>query len=314
MAGLLFLCSDHPLEQFLKHAFSFPFSSVGLVFANHIPGKNQWKIYLIDVFDIYSNKPNKNYNLNNDRYESAVTELEVSDLLGNNLISRLWVRWLILPEWQETEMRIAAAATFTKITRPTPQQIIYELVGVNNTMNSDGFSQPSYCNALEVLVEILSRANISFDNWKPSLATKTHGTSIDAKGAATFLGMLAQPFSNEDPRWRGINQIGHLEEISLPVQNPLERDTKINASLAQSLPFFSTLSNEFLTSFTLKPEFMMATLRKFNERSILTNLLLSSLALNCELLKAKSSKELQKHEAKVTELITKTRELGLNPL
>lgn len=290
MIGLIFVNCLHPLDQFLRTSFSFPFTSLGLVFEITIAGVKSRKVYLLDVFGTQANS----FGTTN----SPVYETNFEQLVQNCLLTRVWIRWLELSENQQEKIRIATGDIFSHVSKPLLKDLLRELVGLRKQV----------FNILDAIMAILERADIKLSNWKPQLCSQITSVSLDRQGAATFLGLLARPFSVEDHRWRGLEKLGQLEEVPLPYFDPAEKEIKLKQALSQSLPIFSEMSATFLRNFTSDSEFMLATLRRFNARCLLQNLLLESLDLNIKLLEKTNDKDSRK---KLEELLIKVQEIGL---
>lgn len=294
MIGLVFLYSQHPLEQFLSSAFGFPFSSLGLIFNN---SKSQAAktgdqiLYLIDVFGVY--------NSNNTR--SPITETSLDRLAQDPLLSEVKIRWLQLPSAHEEKFRLTTCDLFAALQSPAMVDIVRELVG----LRKHAFT------LFEALLELLKMNNLFLSPWKIQLPQQTTNFSEDWTGACTFLGSLAQPFQTQDPRWRGLENLGQLEVLKLSAYNPVEKEQAAQSALKKSLPIFKELSNAFLNNFCNDAQFMLAALRKYQSQNLQTRLLILSLDLNTKMAASSSVKELEEYRTEVEDLLTQAKELGL---
>lgn len=268
MAGLVFLYSDHPLEQFLSNICSVPYSQIGFIFKETIRGEIEFKVYLIDLLRVYG--------------QNIVSIMKVSDLINEPLLNKISIRWFNLPPEEEGEIRIAIASLLSKIKRPPLEVLIKQLVG----MDKSGLL------GIDVVCQVLMRVGINLPMYTDEMSSEikypTRVQDVNLIGAAKFLGLMGRPFSRQDPRFKNLERIGELEEVHLSTVDPILKSKRLSSELEKSTLLFTEASVIFFRLFSSDRSFMTSTLNKSNEsqKSISPekDLLTESLELNREML------------------------------
>lgn len=281
MAGLVFLSSDHPLEQFVSNLVSVPYTQVGFICKDSISGVTFFNVYLVDLFGVYG--------------KNIVTCIKMKDLINDPLLNGITIRWFNLPPDQEGEIRLAIASVLSSLKKPSLESMVKQLVGLDKT----GYL------GVDVVCQIFHLVGIELPHENLVDMPSSPGMTNDLLGAARFLGLIGKPFSRDDPRFRTLTRIGDLEEVRISPADPILKSSKLAKEIENSSKLFSDAALIFFKLFATNRSFMSSVLASTNKSSKEHALLNESFSLSYEMLKHIDDQELKaEYSARLKKLIS----------